>query len=589
MARGLARGAFSLVLHGHLPYVLAHGTWPHGSDMLFECAAESYLPLLQVCDRLVAEGISPKVTLGVTPVLAEQLAHPGFGQQFGDYLLGRAQAAEEDRTHFRDTKDAHFASLADRWREHFLSTHRAFTETYQSDLIAAFRRLWEDGHVELITSAATHGYLPLLGTDECVQAQVKQAVAAHRRHFGRAPQGFWLPECGYRPRYRWQSPLPDAGPQEPVLRKGVEEFLGEEGVRYFIVDTATLMGGVATGVYLERFGGLQRLWEQFRAGYRPGPVEVERSPRQAYFAASQVEDMPPVAIFTRDERTGLQVWSHDIGYPGDGWYLDFHKKHSPGGHRYWRVTATTVDLGAKERYEPERAGERVPENAHHFCSLVRELLEENQAQGRSFGVVCAPYDSELFGHWWFEGAEWLYQVMQGLAADPAVQLMTCSEYLEACPPGAAVSLPESSWGQGGFHWVWLNDWTAWIWKHVYAAEAEMPELARLALGQAERRGLASADSLLTRVTVQAARELLLLEASDWPFLVSTWSARDYAERRAALHHEAFARLASMARRLGRGGKLAAKDQEFLTQCEERDGLFPDLDLSWWAGMDRPLL
>lgn len=582
-----ARGAFSLVLHGHLPYVLTHGTWPHGSDMLFECAAESYLPLLQVFDRLVAEGVSPKVTMGITPVLAEQLSHPDFKQQFADYLLARAQSAEEDRVQFGEQNEPRFASLAESWRQHFLATHRAFTEHYHSDLVGAFRRLWEGGHIEIITSAATHGYLPLLGADESIQAQIKQAVAAHRRHFGQAPCGFWLPECGYRPRYRWRSPLPDAGPQEPVLRKGVEEFLAESGLGYFIVDTATLMGGVATGVYLERFAGLQRLWEQFRASYRPGPVDVERSPYEAYLAASLVEDMPPVAVFARDERTGQQVWSYDIGYPGDGWYLDFHRKRFPGGHRYWRVTGTKVDLGAKEPYQPERARERIPENAGHFCHLVHELLTEHHAQRGSFGLVCAPYDAELFGHWWFEGPEWLYQVVKGMAADPAVQLMTCSEYLEAAAPEAAVSLPESSWGQGGFHWVWLNDWTGWIWKHIYAAEAEMPELARLALSQGEGRALGSTHLLLRKVVAQAARELLLLEASDWPFLVSTWSARDYAERRAALHNEAFTRLADMARRLGRQEKLTAEDQEFLAKCEEGDNLFPELDLAWWAGVDRP--
>jgi 1,4-alpha-glucan branching enzyme len=547
--------------------------------MLFECAAESYLPLLQVFDRLVEEGVSPKATMGITPVLAEQLSHPDFKQQFADYLLNRAEAAEEDRRQFEEQNEAHFLALAHTWREHFLATHRAFTERYQSDLVGAFRRLSQGGHIEIITSAATHGYLPLIGTDQSLQAQVKQAVSAHRRHFGRPPSGFWLPECGYRPRYRWRSPLPEAGPQEPLPRKGVEEFLAESGLRYFIVDTATLMGGSATGVYLERFAGLQQLWEQFRASYRPGPVDIERSPYQTYLVSSAVEDTPPVAVFTRDERTGLQVWSYDIGYPGDGWYLDFHKKQFPGGHRYWRVTGTKLDLMAKEPYLPERARERIPENAGHFSQLVRELVRENHARRGTFPIVCAPYDAELFGHWWFEGPEWLYQVLKGIAADPDVQLMTCSEYLETVTPEAAVALPESSWGQGGFHWVWLNEWTSWIWKAIYAAEAEMPELAK--------RALASTNPLLGRISAQAARELLLLEASDWPFLVSTWSARDYAERRAALHSEAFTRLAEMSRRPARGEELSGEEQEFLSQCERTDDLFPDIDVAWWAGVDHP--
>jgi len=189
------------------------------------------------------------------------------------------------------------------------------------------------------------------------------------------------------------------------------------------------------------------------------------------------------------------------------------------------------------------------------------------------------YDAELFGHWWFEGPKWLYRVLKSIAADPAVDLVTCSEHLEAHTPEAAVSLPESSWGQGGFHWIWLNEWTTWIWRDIYAAEDEMPRLAEMALR--------SDDARLSRIVAQAARELLLLEASDWPFLISTWAARDYAERRAAFHHEAFSRLADMARRLGRGESLAPDEEQFLAGCETRDSLFADVDLSWWARLERP--
>jgi 1,4-alpha-glucan branching enzyme len=547
--------------------------------MLFECAAESYLPLLQTFDRLAADGISAKVTMGITPVLAEQLADPDFKEQFSGYLEMRVRTAAENRDEFTKNKEEHLADLAERWRDHFSSVRDAFLGEYGSDLIGAFRRLQDAGHIEIITCSATHGYMPLLGYDESLQGQVKQAVRSYERHFGRPPRGFWLPECGYRPRYSWASPVRDAGPQEPRLRKGTEEFLAENGIQYFIVDTATLMGGAATGVYIERFAGLQTLWERFRASYRPGPVDLEKSPYEVYLAASAAEDTPPIAVFTRDERTGIQVWSGDQGYPGDGWYLDFHKKHFPGGHRYWRVTSSGSDLGSKERYEPDRAAARVPENADHFAHLVHETLAEHRAESGRPGFLCAPYDAELFGHWWFEGPDWLERAIRNIAANPAVELLTCGEHLDRHTPEAAVSLPESSWGQGGFHWIWLNEWTTWIWEHVYAAEAEFPRLARQAL-EAD-------DPVLADIVAQAGRELLLLEASDWPFLISTWSARDYAERRAALHHEGFARLADMARRRAQGGELSADDRQFLADCRERDSLFADLDVAWWSRVERP--
>lgn len=576
---GPRKGSFAFVLHGHLPYVLTHGKWPHGSDMLFECAAESYLPLLQTLDRLVAEGVSPKVTMGITPVLAQQLADPDFGEQFAAYLQERSRIAGENRDEFRQQSQRHLADLAEGWRTHFLSLRQSFLDHYRGDLIGAFRRLQDEGHIEIMTSAATHGYLPLIGRDESVQAQVKAGVRVYQRHFGRSPRGFWLPECAYRPRYEWASPLPDGGGPQPALRKGVEEFLAESGIEYFIVDTATLMGGAAMGVYLDRFPGLQRLWERFRASYQPGPIAVEKSPYEVYLVASALEERTPVAFFTRDERTGAQVWSGDLGYPGDGWYLDFHKKHFPGGHRYWRVTSSQSDLDSKEVYEPARAQERIPENAQHFCNLIRELLADYRQRTGREGIVCAPYDAELFGHWWFEGPQWLYQVLKGLAAAPEVELTTCSGHLEQTTPETAVALPESSWGQGGFHWIWLNEWTTWIWRDIYASEAEMPKLAELA---AE-----SHDPKVAAIVTQAARELLLLEASDWPFLISTWTARDYAERRAAFHHEAFVRLADLARRAAQGEALSADDEQFLAECQARDAIFADLDLDWWRRVERP--
>ncbi len=561
--------AFALVLHGHLPYVLSHGTWPHGSDMLFECAAESYLPLLRVFDRLVLEGISPKVTMGLTPVLCEQLAHPDFPAQFLHYLDQRVRSAEENREEFTRTQQPQLADLAELWRAHFLGVKADFRDRYDCDLVGQYRRLQDGGHLEIMTSAATHAYLPLIGSDECIQAQVQLAVQSYQRHFGRPPRGFWLPECAYRPRYAWKSPLAEAGPQQPQMRKGVEEFLAENGLQYFIVDTGTLLGGATSGVYLSRFDALQRLWEQLRASYQPAAVDLTKSPYRTYFVASVESDRPPVAVFTRDERTGLQVWSGEHGYPGDGWYLDFHKKHFPGGHRYWRVTSAQTDLGGKALYEPARTEARVAENADHFCHLVHDLLTA-QPEG---SVLCAPYDAELFGHWWFEGPEWLYRVVKGNAANPAVTAMTCAEQLARVTPQAAVSLPEGSWGQGGFHWVWLNEWTEWIWRDIYAAEAEFPELVRLAE--------AHDDPVLHALVSQAARELLLLEASDWPFLISTWSARDYAERRAGLHFASFSRLAELARRRAAGADLSPEEGKELEEYRARDLLFPALDVRAW--------
>jgi len=194
-------------------------------------------------------------------------------------------------------------------------------------------------------------------------------------------------------------------------------------------------------------------------------------------------------------------------------------------------------------------------------------------------MLCAPYDAELFGHWWFEGNSWLYYVLKWMSEDPELRLATLSESLDDYGPSTVITLPEGSWGEGGFHWIWLNDWTTWTWRHVYDAEAEMQSLSR---EFAERQ-----DPELQKILRQTARELLLLESSDWQFLISTWSARDYAEMRCAEHFESFRRLAEMTRRYGRNEGVNPEDWNFLGACEERDKLFPDVNPLWWAHVEYP--
>ncbi len=567
------QGGFALVLHAHLPYVLMHGVWPHGTDWLNEAAAECYVPLINAFNDLAEEGISAKVTMNVTPVLAEQLADEGFKEEFVGYLEHRIEFAEANEKEFTDSGQRDLASLAAMWRSHFEGILRDFTERYRRDLVGALRRLQDDGHIEVITCCATHGYLPLLGRDECVWAQVRTAVRTYERHFGRPPRGIWLPECAYRPRYKWTSPLDKDGASPPLERVGVEEVLHDCGIRYFVVDSHLLKGGKPIGVYIDRFEALQRLWGHFSEQYKPRAEIRERSPHRTYVVCSDPSAQRTAAAFVRDPTTALQVWSGEHGYPGDQWYLDFHKKHYPGGHRYWRVTDPKADLGAKAIYDPQRVEERLESHAAHFAELVERTLAADELVPPGAGVVCAPYDAELFGHWWFEGPRWVHKVFARLHQNGAVRPVTCSEYLAEHPPAGVVALPEGSWGEGGFHWIWLNEWTEWTWRDIYEAENRFVEL----LDKYGRNG----DPLTTEVLKQAGRELLLLESSDWQFLISTWHARDYAENRVSVHYGDFKRLADLAEAAATRGSLTPQERALVRQIARRDAVFPDLDLGAW--------
>lgn len=562
-------GAFTFVFHSHLPYVLSHGRWPHGTDWLNEAAAECYIPILRVLEELAEARISPKLTLGLTPVLCEQLSDPLFVSEFREYLEARIETAQLNDAEFTREGNAHLANLAKMWAKYYRDVARDFVERWDENLVAAFKRLQDSGHIEVITCAATHGYLPLLSRDTAVNAQIRQGVEAYRHHFKRDPVGIWLPECAYRPAYEWINPTHPEAPA--VARRGVEEFLSRSGIRFFIIDSHLLSGGKAIGVYLARFEGLQRLWEQFEKSQMVDEIEqTDRSPHDLHWVSSRLPHEQPVAVLTRDPRTGLQVWSGEHGYPADGNYLDFHKKHFPGGHRYWKVTSAKADLGDKLEYDPQVIGSRLQENARHFTGLVRQIIGDEKS---NYPVICAPYDTELFGHWWFEGPRWFRQVIEELHDSSEVDLVTGAEYVQSVEEAKVVQLPEGSWGEGGFHYIWFNDANRWTWSYVHDAEEKMEtEVVRLG----ENR-----DSSVQRLLRQMGRELLLLESSDWQFLISTMAAADYAEARLLRHAHDFEFLHGILRRVASGESVGDDQWLRVEEIEKRDVLFRHIDPMWW--------
>jgi 1,4-alpha-glucan branching enzyme len=555
---------FALVLHTHLPMVVNHGRWPHGSDWLNEAAFECYLPLLEVAHRLVADGISPKWTINLSPVLTEQLASPEFQKELSFYYENVRRACAEGRAHFAKAGPPELVALTDFWEE-FYERMWELHRRIGGDIPGTFAELQRGGHLEMITCAATHGYLPLLSHDESIHLQLKTAVETHKRHFGVAPRGIWLPECAYRPRYEWTPPTGRDRGRDRRVRPGIEEMLAQHGLEYFVADSHLVAAGQPIFLYRDYVPARPEAVEPTPAI----PVNETRSAYLPYRVASRGGNGSAVA-FIRDPRTTLQVWSRDHGYPGEFHYLEFHKKHFPGGLRFWRITDSKRDLGSKAFYDPNVAAEKVRLQASHFVSLVKETIMAASAQVGGQAIVCSPYDAELFGHWWFEGPSWLEHVARGLVGTDATS-MTLGESLAAVPPRATLSLPEGSWGEGGDHRVWLNRETEWTWDRVYSAEAEWVEHLR--------RGV-DGNPELVRVLAQATRELLLLQASDWQFLITTQAARDYAERRVAEHYAEFKRLSEMANTLRGGEPLSIEAANTLRRLEREDFVFPDLDPRW---------
>jgi 1,4-alpha-glucan branching enzyme len=500
--------------------------------------------------------------LGVSPVLAEQLAHGKFAELFGIYLEDRVRTILAEIDRYEREGRADFLALAKRALDEYRQTRCLFFEELGGDLLGALRDLESSGTLEIATCGATHGYLPLLGREESIALQVELARRVHERHFGRSPRGMWIPEAAYRPAGPWSSPV---GGRSADSRPGVEEHLMRAGIRYFLVDSSLLEGGRGVGSYPQLFGKLGDVCEEARRDAPPLPEpERARDTRRSYRVAGGPDATPGVCCFVRDPRTGLQVWSGDHGYPGDPAYLEFHKKSDTGGHRYWRVTGPGVDLGNKAVYDPDAASARSSLHADHFRDLVAGVLRG----GPDGCILAAPFDAELFGHWWREGTSWLEGVLERLADHDEVRPVTFDEHVESFPPEEVIRLPEGSWGEGGRHYVWMNPRVDWTWELIYSAEDEVWSLWR--------KIREAGNELARRAAEAAGRQLLLLCASDWQFLITTRGAADYATDRVRLHSDDLAGLTDVARRALRGETISDEDRAFLDAVETRDDLFPEL-------------
>jgi len=551
---------FVLALHSHLPYVLNHGRWPHGSDWLCEAALDTYLPLLERLTELAAEGTAAPVTIGFTPVLANQLASPAFAREMDAFFAQRLTACDEAAASLASGGDAALLPLVEFWRAR-LNRLQALFRSIDRDLISAFRRLEEQGRLEIIGSAATHGYLPLLGRDESIRLQLAVGREEHRRLFGATPAGCWLPECAYRPRGRW-APLGGRGRTRP----GTEEHLADAGFRFFFTDAHLAHAGSPLGAYEDVPLGVER-FDAERHGTVSPPLhragKAARSPYRAYRVSGR-SARGQVATLIRDPRSSTQIWSRHHGYPGDESYLEFHKIRWPGGLKLWRVSGGNVDLGAKRPYEPAAALERARGHASHFVQLLEGIAVEQRAGAQSGeGVIVAPFDTELFGHWWFEGADFLAAAYRALRDRPQQRVcaVTGSQHIAAHPPRVGLRLAEGSWGANGDHSMWLNDRTAWTWRRLWALEEAFWDLAPKALASAAARP----------ALAQAARELLLAQASDWQFIISTGAVVDYAERRFTQHCDDADRLikALTGGALEDAGRIA-------DELARRDDLFPNV-------------
>lgn len=496
----MIKGYWVPVLHSHLPFV-KHPEYDYFLEehWLYEAITECYIPLLKNLKKLEDENVEFRLTTSVTPPLAEMLNDSHLMDKYEKYLLRLIELGDKEIERTKD--DPVFSGVAHYYKNFFQNTLEFFQGFLNKNVLSGYKYFNDLGKIEVITCGATHGFLPLLSINEkAVEVQIKVAVESHTKHFGKPPRGIWLPECAYY--------------------EGLDEILKDNGINFFFMDSHGLIYGEPTsinGVY--------------------APIYTDHA----------------VAAFARDPHSAKQVWSSKEGYPGDTNYRDFYRDIGydldyeyikdyidPDGQRvftgfkYHKVTGET---DYKEVYNPEAAYNKTIDHAknfHHNREQQFDFLGQNMDRTP---MVVSPYDAELFGHWWFEGVDFLYNVFKQIDQHKTFKAVTPNEYLQMFAKNQMSNPSASSWGDQGYYDVWLNEGNAWIYRHLHFMADTMCEYAN--------RFKDGCDFNINRVLNQMARELLLAQSSDWAFLITTETAVEYSTLRTKEHIHNFLKLTEM--------------------------------------------
>ncbi|MGJ4733966.1 glycoside hydrolase family 57 protein [Leptospira levettii] len=517
------KGHLVFVLHAHLPFVRHPGydTPFIEENWLNEAILETYIPLIRVFRNLKKESVRFRITMSFTPTLSQMLVDPYLQNQFRKYIKNLISLANHETK--RTKTDPHLHYLATRYLEHFLDTESIFEET-NGDLTKLFLPFIESGELEAMTSPATHAFLPFYDSEKSVfRSQLKNGRRTFRRIWGRDPKGIWLSECGYT--------------------ENLEGELDREGFRYFFVDTHGI---------------------------------THASPRPKFGVYAPVEVGYGVFAFGRDPESSKQVWSSIDGYPGDFRYREYYRDighdlpweeispylHSNGirintSIKYYRITGKTQDKGY---YHPDWAMEAAGNHAEDFLRNRIKQAEHLFATNKQPSVVVSPYDAELYGHWWYEGPQFIEFLFKKIHFNQnTIQLSHPLEAARALPRVQSVEMKMSSWGENGYGDVWLNETNDWIYPLILDLSIRMHKRVH---------EFGSGTETQIRILKQMGRELLLLQSSDWAFIMKTGTMVEYAIRRSNVHTNLFLTLEAML--------TGPVDLTTLEAAEAENNAFPDI-------------
>ena len=514
-------GNLAFILHAHLPYVRKNEKNSLEEDWYFQAVLECYLPLIRVLEESIkSEPENSKLTISLSPTLITLFQSSELQEKFPEWINTRIKLLNELPEEQRNDSKFLLKNMSDQL---------IYWEKYSGNLIIRFKYLLETGCVDIITCAATHGYLPILRENpETVLGQIKTAIRHHHSTFDVKPLGIWLPECAYY--------------------ENLDKILIECGIRYAVLD---------------------------------GHGILNSKPRPRYGVYAPICSKNGIAFFGRDSQSTLPVWSAKEGFPGDPSYREYHKdigwelplnklkEHGissirPLGLKFYRITDNAISLGEKDFYKENLAEKKAEEHAEIYLSRRSEQLKKLNLDYKFNPILIAPFDAELFGHWWYEGPIFLKNIFKN-SKKHLIKLTHLREILSFSPQIQVCEPSPSSWGHGGFHNYWLNDTNAWI----------VPEITKAGSTFVEVNSKNIQTELSKRILMQAARELLLAESSDWSFILRAGTTTDLAKERIERHLSRFWKLI---RSLNENESI---DFTFLKSIEKEDKIFPNINLSDW--------
>lgn len=520
------KGYLVLELTCHLPYVkhIEEKKYPE-ENWLNNAVADTYLPLLRALKRLDSENVPINLTIVVSPTLAAMLSDELLQSRLEKFLSERIALGEKEVERTAFSPD--LRRNAEMYLERFRTDFSDFTGLYGRNVLNGFRDLERKKKINIITTCASHCYMPLYAScPEMLEAQIYTAINSHNRIFNKDTKGFWLPELGYYP--------------------GIEKILRKYRIEYFF-----------TAIHSFLFGS--------------------RLPHNGIYAPVNVDDSG-VFAFCRDLASGTYILSGEDGYPGDFSYRNFSGDISgelgydyPGYLSYsdgsrvnsgFKYYSNSSGFGPGEGiYNRERALSVVEKHADNFIYNIRKRVKSLLRYTDRPPVIVCPMDASVLGHWWFEGTDWLECLIRKLASDDELSLIYPSEYLYTYKNLESVSLSYSSVGNGGYSGDWLNGSNDWIYTHIYSIIDKMKELVVR---------FPDESGLRQRALNQAAREVLLSQASDWPFIMRSGIAAPYAGMRFREHISNFLKVYN-----DLSGNTV--DTEWLTGVEKKTGIFKDID------------